>query len=56
MTQAFEISPPMPVAVASSHAETLKILLIEDNYGDARLVEILLEESDLHPSFHPILY
>ncbi|MFT6936539.1 MAG: CheY-like chemotaxis protein, partial [Saprospiraceae bacterium] len=25
-----------------------KILLIEDNPGDARLVEILLEESDFH--------
>ncbi|MBL7814973.1 MAG: response regulator [Saprospiraceae bacterium] len=32
---------------SSPEVETVQILLIEDNMGDARIVEILLEESDL---------
>lgn len=45
MQNAFEISEPM--MDVNSQKESNKVLLIEDNPGDARLVEILLEESDL---------
>jgi signal transduction histidine kinase len=40
-----------PTEMAKTTQERLKILLIEDNPGDARLVEILLEDSDL-PNVH----
>jgi signal transduction histidine kinase len=40
-------APPIGSNGSATTRETVHILLIEDNPGDARLVEILLEESDL---------
>ncbi len=45
MTSTFTISSPINPDSMDNNA-LVKILLIEDNPGDARLVEILLEESD----------